>query len=76
VVSTARATLELHVTHQLLLCEDKVQHSTLSHGFLYYLEEGLAINTFQKPLRFLVHCCVVPPTDIVVVKVPHKDYIL
>ena len=72
-VTAAKAAFELRTPHQLFLVgEDKVQHGTFSHGFLYYLEEEVVINTCQDPLQYLVHCCVTPPTDIVVVEVPHE----
>ena len=74
--TTAKAALELLITHQPLLAgEDQVQLSTFSCRFLCYLEEKV-INTFQELLQFLVHCYLVPPTDIKVTAVPHKDHVL
>ena len=76
-LQTAKAALGLRVTRQFLLVgEDKVHHSTLSRGFLYYLEEEVIISTFWEPLQFLVHCCVVPPTDTRVVEIPHENHVL
>ncbi|KAK4817448.1 hypothetical protein QYF61_015603 [Mycteria americana] len=64
-VTAAKATLELHIPHQLLLVgEKKVQHSTSSCWLLYHLKKEIIINTFQEPPRLLMSCCVVPPTDI------------
>ena len=74
-VTKIKAALELHITHQpLLLGEDKIQHSTSSHGFLYHLEGEVIINAFQ--LQLLVPCYVVLPTDIRMIEVPHEDHVL
>ncbi|KAK4812888.1 LOW QUALITY PROTEIN: hypothetical protein QYF61_024244 [Mycteria americana] len=73
-VTAAKAALELHILHQPLLGgEDKVQHSTSPHWLLCLLEKEVIINTFPEPPRLPVSSCVVPPTDIRVAKVPHKD---
>ncbi|KAK4832092.1 hypothetical protein QYF61_020707 [Mycteria americana] len=73
-VTAAKAALELHIAHQpLLVGENKVQHSTSPHWLLYHLEKEVIINTFQAPPGLLMPCCVVPPTDIRVVEVPHED---
>ncbi|CAM9626289.1 unnamed protein product [Bubo scandiacus] len=40
---------------------------------LYHLEKEFNINTFQEPPGLLMPCCVVPPTYIRMVEVPHDD---
>ncbi|KAK4827407.1 hypothetical protein QYF61_017837 [Mycteria americana] len=73
-VTKAKAALELHIPYQpLLVSENKVQHSTSSRWLLYHLEKEVIINAFQEPPGLLMPCCVVPPTDIRVVEVPHED---
>ncbi|KAK4823607.1 hypothetical protein QYF61_004210 [Mycteria americana] len=72
-VTAAKAALELHIPHQpLLVGENKVQHSASPRLLLYHLEKEVIINTFQEPPGLLMPCCVVPPTDISVVEVPHE----
>ncbi|XP_072710958.1 uncharacterized protein [Ciconia boyciana] len=73
-VTAAKAVPELHIPHQpLLVGENKVQHSTSPCWLLYHLEKEVIINTFQEPPRLLMPSCVVPPTDIGVVEIPHED---
>ncbi|CAM9299861.1 unnamed protein product [Bubo scandiacus] len=73
-ITAAKAALEPHTPHQLLLVdENKVQHSTSPHWLLYDLAKEVVINTFQEPPGLLVPCCVVSPTDIRVAEVPHED---
>ncbi|KAK4819332.1 hypothetical protein QYF61_001165 [Mycteria americana] len=60
-------------TSPSLVGENKVQHSTSPPWLLYHLEKEVIINTFQEPPGLLMPCCVVPPTDIGVVEVPHED---
>ncbi|GAB0210107.1 hypothetical protein GRJ2_003476500 [Grus japonensis] len=74
VVTAAKAALELDIPYQaLLIGENKVQHGTSPRGLLYHLEEKVIINTFQEPPALLVPCCVLPPADVGVVEVHHKD---
>ncbi|GAB0210109.1 highly reducing polyketide synthase PKS6 [Grus japonensis] len=73
-VTAAKAALELDIPYQaLLIGENKVQHGTSPRGLLYHLEEKFVINTFQEPPGLLALCCVLPPADVRVVEVPHKD---
>ena len=60
-------------TSPFLAGENKVQHRTSSCGLLYHLEKEVVLNAFQEPPGLPVPCCVVPPTDVGVVEVPHED---
>jgi len=72
--TAAKVALDFHIPHQPLLDgETKVQHPTSPRGLLYHLEEEVVINTPQEPPGLLVPCCVVLPTDVGVVEVPHED---
>ncbi|GAB0192653.1 hypothetical protein GRJ2_001730600 [Grus japonensis] len=73
-VTAAKAALELHIPYQpLLVGENKVQNGTSPCWVLYHLEKEVIIDAFQEPPGLLMPCCVVPPTDIRVTEVPHKD---
>ncbi|KAK4824031.1 hypothetical protein QYF61_009622 [Mycteria americana] len=74
-VTTAKAALEIHFPHQpLFVGENTLQNSMSPRWLLYHLEKEVIINTFQEPHGLLMPCCVVPPTDIGVVEVPHEDH--
>lgn len=69
-VTTAQAVLELHIPHQsVLVSENKVQHSTSLIGSSIIWRRKLS----QEPPGFPVPGFVVPPTNIGVVGVPHRD---
>ncbi|KAF4798543.1 hypothetical protein TURU_063040 [Turdus rufiventris] len=73
-VTIVQGVLELHIPYQpLLVGENKVQYSTSPCWLLFYLEKEVVISTFQEPPRLLMPCCVVSPTDVRVVEVPHED---
>lgn len=63
------AALELHIPHHHVLV-NKVQDSSPSWC---HLEKEFILSTFQEAPGFLTPCCVVPPIDIVVFRVPYED---
>lgn len=69
----AKAALERHVPRQpLLVGENKAQQRASPCWLLCHLEKEVIINTLQEPPVLLMACCVVLPTDIVMVEVPRE----
>lgn len=66
--------LELHIPHQpLLVFYKKVQPNTSSHWLLYHLEKEVVVNAFQESPGLPIPSCVVPPADVGVVDVSHRN---
>ncbi|KAJ7427366.1 dual specificity protein phosphatase cdc14b-like [Willisornis vidua] len=70
--TAAKAALELHIHHEPLLGENKIQQSTSPCYFICQLEKEMLISTFQEPPGSLKSCFVAHPTDIRVAEVPHE----
>lgn len=74
VVTVAKAALELHISHQmLLLVKTRSNISTSPHCLLYHLGKEVIISTSQDCSGWFMPCCVVPPGDTRVVEGPYKD---
>lgn len=58
-VITVKSLLKLCISHQPLLGESGVQHSTLPCWLLYHFQTEVIINAIQESTGFLMPYCVV-----------------
>lgn len=73
-VTAAKVTLNLFIGNQILLSVGtKVQHSTSSHWFLYYLKKKFIMNALYTSPELLMPYCIVFLRDTGVAEIPYKD---
>lgn len=74
VTIVAEAALYLHIPDRFfLLCETKVQQGISPHQLINHLCQMVVINALQKPFKFMSSLFVVPPANIVVIQITHKE---